>query len=381
MSELKPVLHNEIRPVFIIGSYRSGTSVLTWSLGQHPNILPLEETNWIAALGVNLEYIYWLATANREHSHLGAVGVDKPEFYNFFGAAVDSFIKIYLERYVESSLKRGEENPELLSEYIQLIRGESDLKMRWVDGTPENSHYVYGLDMLFPKSKFIHILRNPKQVARSLMHFSTVGGQDYSEEEAYRTWLRLVKASVLSEKALGPEKVLRIHYEDLVGEPAVILARCLQFIGEPFHEDCQLPLKRRLNSSSYSRDDDYGIEANIRSEKAFEREAFEFYSGILRDGGAGPDASAFDEMKRLFLEYADSLTPGNVQNLSTWGTGLDKKIMKRDEMIADLQKEIQNLGVWGQGLDKMVREKDARIAELETELARRPGPSSSANAA
>ena len=32
------------KPVFIIGSPRSGTSILTWALGQHPNLYPLEET-------------------------------------------------------------------------------------------------------------------------------------------------------------------------------------------------------------------------------------------------------------------------------------------------------------------------------------------------
>lgn len=38
------------RPIFVIGAYRSGTSVLTWSLGQHPDIWPIEETGWLAML-------------------------------------------------------------------------------------------------------------------------------------------------------------------------------------------------------------------------------------------------------------------------------------------------------------------------------------------
>jgi hypothetical protein len=29
------------RPIFVVGMYRSGTSILTWAIGQHPNIFPL----------------------------------------------------------------------------------------------------------------------------------------------------------------------------------------------------------------------------------------------------------------------------------------------------------------------------------------------------
>ena len=40
------------RPIFIIGAPRSGTSITTWVLGQHPNIQTMPETGWIASMGV-----------------------------------------------------------------------------------------------------------------------------------------------------------------------------------------------------------------------------------------------------------------------------------------------------------------------------------------
>ena len=46
------------KPIFVVGSPRSGTSVLTWCLGQHPNIFPVPESNWTGefALGVAKSY-------------------------------------------------------------------------------------------------------------------------------------------------------------------------------------------------------------------------------------------------------------------------------------------------------------------------------------
>ena len=57
------------------------------------------------------------------------------------------------------------------SDNFRLVRSHGDPKLRWVDGTPENSHYVYSLNMLFPKSKFIHIVRNPKKSCKIIDEF------------------------------------------------------------------------------------------------------------------------------------------------------------------------------------------------------------------
>ena len=44
--------HEKNRPIFVVGSPRSGTSILTWCLGQHPNIIPLEESGWMGDFAI-----------------------------------------------------------------------------------------------------------------------------------------------------------------------------------------------------------------------------------------------------------------------------------------------------------------------------------------
>ena len=47
-----------IKPIFLVGSPRSGTSILTWCLGQHPNIFPVDESTGIGELALALAVCY-----------------------------------------------------------------------------------------------------------------------------------------------------------------------------------------------------------------------------------------------------------------------------------------------------------------------------------
>jgi len=40
------------KPIFVVGSPRPGTSILTWCLGQHPNMFPVPEANWMGNFAV-----------------------------------------------------------------------------------------------------------------------------------------------------------------------------------------------------------------------------------------------------------------------------------------------------------------------------------------
>jgi len=42
------------KPIFVVGSPRSGTSILSWCLGQHPNILVIPESAWMGDFTIDL---------------------------------------------------------------------------------------------------------------------------------------------------------------------------------------------------------------------------------------------------------------------------------------------------------------------------------------
>ncbi|HEV2773120.1 MAG TPA: sulfotransferase [Thermoleophilaceae bacterium] len=236
------------QPVFIVGAPRSGTSVLTWSLGQHPDLLPLEESDWLPRLVANLTIAYRKGTARGDRSALSAMGVSQRAFYAAFGDAVDEIILSHRRRYEELHAAKGGDPRFTLS------RSPSEPKLRWVDGSPHYSRHIYALSRLFPGARFVHLLRDVESVTRSLIHFHKVGGPRFSWQQAYERWLEYVAAAVEAEKALGSETVLRISHADLTRHPETAVRRCLEFLGEPFAPACLEPLTETINSSSLPSD-------------------------------------------------------------------------------------------------------------------------------
>ena len=86
-----PLVVADPRPAFVVGPYRSGTSILTWALGQHPNIWPLDETRWLQLLGSGALAAYAVAT-NATTNYFDTYGVSKEEYMAHLGSAVDQFM-------------------------------------------------------------------------------------------------------------------------------------------------------------------------------------------------------------------------------------------------------------------------------------------------
>ncbi len=242
------------KPIFIVGSPRSGTSILTWCLGQHSNILVQEESDWLGRFALDVEAAYQSGTHRGERSQLGSLGVQRPEFFNCFGDAINNLILQHRYERRRIALEEAMATPasNLRLPAFQTERSDSDPKGRWVDGTPEYSFYICGLRKLFPGAVFIHLLRDAKSVVRSMLKFKQTAGPALveNEQQAYDYWLRTVRACFKAERAYGSRVVYRMLYCDLVGDSARTLRLLLDFLQEPYEPACLEPLQHRINSSN-----------------------------------------------------------------------------------------------------------------------------------
>jgi hypothetical protein len=276
------------KPIFVVGSPRSGTSILAWCLGHHPNIFPVPESNWMGDFTVNVAMSYQIGAARGIFSILSAMGISRDEFFSHVGRSINSLVLKHrgdLDRKrliiaVQRLLKEqgsylgeatgefdaatsaatrqhgiADESDLLSSELVDSLRtaaSDSEYKTRWVDQTPEYSFHICGLRKLFPCALFIHIVRDVGSVVRSMLNFHRIAGTHVvpNEEEAYKYWQRTVRACLRAEEAYGPHVVYRLRYTALIEKPESTLRSLLDFLGEPYSANCLEPLSQRINSSN-----------------------------------------------------------------------------------------------------------------------------------
>jgi len=238
---------------------------------------------------VDVARSYQVGSARGIFSILSTMGISRDEFFSHMGRSINSLVLkhrgdldrkrliIAVQRLLkEQGLYPGEVNGEfdaatsaavrqfgiaddanalLYSELVESLRtaaSDSQCKTRWVDQTPEYSFHIYGLRKLFPSALFIHIVRDVGSVVRSMLNFHRIAGTNVvaNEEEAYRYWLRTVRACLKAESAYGPRVVYRVHYPALVESPESALRSLLGFLGEQYSAKCLEPLSQRINSSN-----------------------------------------------------------------------------------------------------------------------------------
>jgi peptidoglycan hydrolase-like protein with peptidoglycan-binding domain len=244
---------------------------------------------------VNLAMAYKVGAARGIFSILSAMDISRDEFFAHIGRSISSLILKYRShldhtRFVaaaqrllkEQGLYFGEvtgrldaatnaavrqyqndhhskANDLLDSELFDSIRTaalQSEFKTRWVDQTPQYSFDICGLRKLFPNALFIHIVRDVTSVVRSMLNFHRVAGTHLvaNQEEAYKYWLRSVRACLKAEQAYGPRVVFRLHYALLLDKPETAIRSLLDFVGEPYTPKCLEPLSQRINSSNVPAD-------------------------------------------------------------------------------------------------------------------------------
>jgi Sulfotransferase domain. len=245
-------MHEQInKPIFVVASPRSGTSILAWCLGHHPNIFPVPESIWMGDFAANVAVAHQIGSARGGLSILSAMDIRDDEFFPAFGRSINELV-VGHRRHLEINRQNSDSPSKVNERWLEATRVAAGPKTRWVDGTPEYSLHICGLRKLFPQARFVHVFRDVDAVVRSMVNFHRATGIQLvaNEEDAYKYWLRTVRACLKAEEAYGPHVIYRLRYTALVENPESALRSLLDFLGEPYSAKCLEPLSERINCSN-----------------------------------------------------------------------------------------------------------------------------------
>ena len=222
-----------MKPVFIGGCPRSGTTLLATVLGAHPQCCPVPEGQFkIESLrGLPRDPQPALALRNLQKA------LRSPRFHSWKAAGE----RLHVDGH-DQVASWAELIGRLVAAYAGLA-GKPDAT-RWIDGTPSNKNYFATLLHLFPEARAIHIVRDGRAVANSVM--SRDWGPNTVVTAAW-WWLGHLSHGLAAEQALPPDRIRRLSYEALVHRPKGALVELCEWLGLGFSE-------RMLDSRFYTVD-------------------------------------------------------------------------------------------------------------------------------
>jgi hypothetical protein len=181
-------------PIFIIGSPRSGTSMLHWALCEHEAVWGSEESELFLPFTRHLEDVYREARKFEGRNWLEAQAVEEDEFLRYLGKGIRA---LYASR-------AGERH--------------------WLEQTPSNTWALPGIHHLLPDARYLFIHRDGRQVVESIQSMWR-----WRFVKAVRTWQQ-ANALALDFEHKHPGIVHRVSYEKIVQEPEEQLQGIWQFL-------------------------------------------------------------------------------------------------------------------------------------------------------
>lgn len=212
MTGIAPSPTTHTGPVFIVGAPRSGTTLLQYRLRNHPRIsLPTGESHFFIPLYRNQHQFGDLSHLENVRSVLEAMYRQNREFLetDLHGLQFD-IDNLARELHAE----HRQTIPSIITGLFEKnARGEG--KARWGDKTPYYVLHIPKLLEWFPNAQIVHLIRDGRDVALSLMGRK----HDFRIYNAYcaaEYWKRYVDQGREFGQALNKDCYYEIRYEDLL---------------------------------------------------------------------------------------------------------------------------------------------------------------------
>ncbi|HVZ88689.1 MAG TPA: sulfotransferase [Polyangia bacterium] len=279
-------------PFFIVGSERSGTTLLMAMLGRHPRLAVPE--------------VCWWYPRFRPHLHTyGDLG--RPESFRVlveemvFGLKTPFWGMPVNPRTIVDEIVDVARPPAFASVYRAMFEryARHAGKPRWGEKTPHNVYFVREIAEDLPDARFVHLIRDGRDVAAEQLRSAFGPRNVYA---AARLWRQTMSAGLAARAVVAPGRWLDLRYEALVAQPEAELRRVLAFLEEDFH-----PAVLRPEESEIAR-----RRAETRDHRPLGRPITEDFVGLYRRHLSLHDQAVFAGVAGGLLAeqgYANEVAP------------------------------------------------------------------------
>jgi hypothetical protein len=241
-----------MEPVFICGHIKTGTSLLTSLLDNHPALLVFPEelfltskTSYLKKINKNTYKDFWTVFfkdnqikklfGNRSKGFFGNVD------YSGFNA------KAFRSRCIKETSEYEQEEVDIAIVYNTIFVSfkevwDSSSKNIWVEKTPMNELNFMFWNKAYPNAKFLYMSRNPIDVYTSIKKKRLKEKVNYSILNFllnFKTSQRV--AFLLQQKYSNHFKI--INYEDLISNPQRCMKQISSFLNIKYENSLVIPTK------------------------------------------------------------------------------------------------------------------------------------------
>lgn len=192
--------------VFVGGCPRSGTTLARAMLDAHPDIRCGEETRVLPRI---LSIVSKMGQSSLEQQRLESGGVSE----ELLDRAVAAFMSEIIVGHGAPAKYLCNKDPLLLQHMKQIAR-------------------------MFPKSKFVVMIRDGRAVAHSIVSRNvTISGVDTKSYLSTAFFWNKVAQTMTEDCSTLPDRCLTVFYEKLVSDPSTQMKELLQFLNITWHDN------------------------------------------------------------------------------------------------------------------------------------------------
>jgi len=254
------------RLVFVVGSSRSGTTMMGRILGKHPAVFTFGELHFF-------EQLWSSADKERRISETEAARlVARLMLVQRQGYLSRGDAKRFCEE-ARGSMATGQSRTYTSAEAFKnflFYEAAKNGKTIPCDQTPRNVFYIGEILELFPEARVINMIRDPRDVLLSQKRKwkrRFLGARGIPLREALRSWVnyhpitvsKLWNASARAASRFADERVYSLRFEDLLADPEGAVREVCRFIDIPFNGSL-LEVPQVGSSSGWDRPERKGID-------------------------------------------------------------------------------------------------------------------------